>query len=119
MFFYLIPNSKLVAFVKLAALCAATALCAIWLTVTPAKAQYPWSDTPLMNEGGSNHRPSPGHPGYDSYHRQQELSDRQAEEYRQESLRQERSRSYSAPPSTNNNPYNYPEQVILPNRKSM
>ncbi len=42
MFFYLISNSKFVAFVKLSALCAATALCAMWLTVTPAKAGDPY-----------------------------------------------------------------------------
>jgi hypothetical protein len=105
-------NQKFVAVMKLAALCAATALCAVWLTATPAKAQYPWSDQPEYQTAPDNY----GERGFtrprheESYEQRRQRESNSRQEYdRQE---QERFRSYNTPSAPrDSNPYNAPEAI--------
>jgi hypothetical protein len=108
----LLANKKFTFFLKLAGALALGLL--LFTSAAKASGPYPWSDNPDMQSDYQREQrgfnPSPGSgDGYNSWQRRQEAFDRQAEEYRQESMRQ-----YRATPPADANKWNFPEQVITP-----
>jgi len=100
--FHFIYNTKFTNLVRLAALCAAVALGVVLMT-GQAKAgsadfepggRYDYNAPRSLNYESLS--PSVGGSGYGTYQRRLELQERQADEYRAESLRQERQRQLDA-----------------------
>jgi hypothetical protein len=90
-------NAKCMNLVRLAALCAAVAL-GIVLMTGQAKAELGdrYDLTPPKPMQYESLQPSVGGDGYNSWQRRNELQERQMEDYRAESLRQERQRQRDA-----------------------
>ena len=92
MVFYLISNSKLVAFVKLFMLCVATAVCAMYLSTSPVKAEDTYG----------SFDPSTGN--YSYYEERGFTRPRQEETYGQMRQREQASRQEQQQERSNNQP---------------
>ena len=115
MFYILLANQKFMSFLKLATLCAASAIVGLWQSASPLHAdEYgDFDSTGHYRYHNLPGNPSPGHDGWNSYQRQQE----QMERYRQDSLNAEREYQRSLEPAPRL--YNPSSTTILPNGRSM
>ena len=121
MFSIQLANQKFMRFVKLVTIGVTAALCVIWLSASPVQAdQYGgFDETGQYRYHNLPGNPWPGHPGYNSYQRQQEKMER----YRQESLEAERfqERNAASGQSLGSNSLGYtpPSVTILPDGKAL